>query len=104
MAHQLGRGGRALAAVVPASEPVYGQAVMLGVGGSLDVLAGKTALAPAWMREHGLEWAFRLRDPRRWRRAVALPAFVGAAAIWALQHRMRGPGADGHQPSSGEGA
>lgn len=103
MAHQLGRGGSTLASVVPRSRPVYGHAVMLGVGGSLDVLAGKTARAPAWMRAHGLEWAFRLRDPRRWRRAVSLPAFVGAAAIWAFQHRIGGRGAGGHQPSSGEG-
>ncbi len=45
-------------------------AVLLGIGASLDFLAGVVPRAPAWMSKHGLEWAFRLaREPRRlWRR------------------------------------
>ena len=35
-------------------------------GAIIDFLGGKVPRAPAWMREHGLEWAFRLcREPRR---------------------------------------
>jgi len=44
--------------------------VALGVGASLDFLAGRHKRAPRWMARVGLEWAFRLsREPRRlWRR------------------------------------
>ena len=45
-------------------------AVMLGVGAAFDFHAGTVPRAPAWMREHGLEWLHRLAsEPRRlWRR------------------------------------
>lgn len=37
-----------------------------GVGGSFDVMAGKTRRAPRWMQKVGLEWFFRfLQEPRR---------------------------------------
>ncbi len=41
-----------------------------GVGGSFDVLAGKTRRAPRWMQRLGLEWFYRLiQEPRRlWKR------------------------------------
>ena len=44
--------------------------VMVGVGAAFDFYTGRVAQAPRWMREHGLEWLFRLRqEPRRlWRR------------------------------------
>ena len=38
----------------------------MGVGGGLDLLAGKTRRAPVWMRRTGLEWSYRvLQEPRR---------------------------------------
>jgi N-acetylglucosaminyldiphosphoundecaprenol N-acetyl-beta-D-mannosaminyltransferase len=38
----------------------------MGVGGSVDVIAGVTARAPALMQRLGLEWLFRLlQEPRR---------------------------------------
>lgn len=44
--------------------------VMVGVGAAFDVLSGRKREAPLWMREHGLQWLFRLlSEPRRlWRR------------------------------------
>ena len=36
-----------------------GARVVHGVGGSFDVLAGKTRRAPAWCQDHGLEWLYR---------------------------------------------
>ncbi len=44
--------------------------VIHGVGGSFDVVAGKTKRAPLWMQKYGLEWFFRiLQEPRRmWKR------------------------------------
>lgn len=37
-----------------------------GVGGSFDIVAGKTRRAPLWMQKMGLEWFYRfLEEPRR---------------------------------------
>lgn len=46
--------------------------VMIGVGATLDFIAGHRARAPQWMQKSGLEWLFRLaQEPRRlWRRYV----------------------------------
>ena len=49
----------------------------MGVGGSLDFIAGAVPRAPLWMREYGLEWLYRLlRQPWRFRRMLRLPRFV----------------------------
>ena len=38
----------------------------MGVGGGLDILAGRTRRAPVWMRRAGLEWSYRvIQEPRR---------------------------------------
>jgi N-acetylglucosaminyldiphosphoundecaprenol N-acetyl-beta-D-mannosaminyltransferase len=51
--------------------------VAMGVGGSLDFVAGVTRRAPEWVQRIGLEWLYRLiREPWRWRRQLALPRFV----------------------------
>ena len=44
--------------------------VWLGVGATLDFIAGTARRAPRWMSRHGLEWLYRLvQEPRRlWRR------------------------------------
>lgn len=44
--------------------------ILVGVGAAFDFHTGRIAQAPPWMREHGLEWLFRLsREPGRlWRR------------------------------------
>ena len=67
--------------------------VAIGVGGALDMLAGRTPRAPGWMRAAGLEWLYRLwREPARWRRMLALPAFGAlAVASAALSRPMRRP-------------
>jgi N-acetylglucosaminyldiphosphoundecaprenol N-acetyl-beta-D-mannosaminyltransferase len=70
-------------------------AVALGVGASLDFLAGKYKRAPEWMRRYGLEWAYRLsQEPRRlWRRyLVEGPRFLGIVlSTWRrpLPERLR---------------
>jgi N-acetylglucosaminyldiphosphoundecaprenol N-acetyl-beta-D-mannosaminyltransferase len=51
--------------------------VAIGVGGSLDFIAGVTKRAPMWIQRIGLEWLYRLiHEPWRWRRQLALPRFV----------------------------
>ncbi len=51
--------------------------VAMGVGGSLDVLAGKARRAPRWMQRAGLEWLYRLlRQPSRLARVYVIPLFL----------------------------
>lgn len=51
--------------------------VMMGVGGSLDVISGRKRRAPLFMRRLGLEWLYRLiTEPRRFWRMTALPRFA----------------------------
>jgi N-acetylglucosaminyldiphosphoundecaprenol N-acetyl-beta-D-mannosaminyltransferase len=51
--------------------------VWIGVGGSLDVLAGKATRAPVWMQQAKLEWLYRLaKEPARYKRMLALPKFM----------------------------
>ncbi len=44
--------------------------LMMGVGGSFDVVAGQVKRSPRWMQDNGLEWLYRLiQEPRKmWRR------------------------------------
>jgi N-acetylglucosaminyldiphosphoundecaprenol N-acetyl-beta-D-mannosaminyltransferase len=59
--------------------------VMLGVGAAFDINSGTTSQAPAWMRENGLEWFFRLTtEPKRlWRRyLISIPK---AAALVLME-------------------
>jgi N-acetylglucosaminyldiphosphoundecaprenol N-acetyl-beta-D-mannosaminyltransferase len=43
---------------------------VMGVGGTFDVVAGKTKRAPVWMQKCGMEWLYRvIQEPRRmWKR------------------------------------
>ena len=62
--------------------------VIWTVGALFDYLSGRTARAPHWLADNGLEWVFRLAiEPRRmWRRyLLGNPAF-----LWrVLQERRR---------------
>jgi N-acetylglucosaminyldiphosphoundecaprenol N-acetyl-beta-D-mannosaminyltransferase len=70
--------------------PQTGCAVGIGIGGSLDVYAGNVKRAPAGIQRAGLEWAYRLaKEPRRWRRQLALPRFALAATAEALSGKLR---------------
>ena len=55
--------------------------IIIGCGGALDILSGKSRRAPDWMVHGNLEWLYRLsREPWRWRRQLKLTryfAFLG---------------------------
>ena len=54
-----------------------GVPVSIGVGGTLDVMAGVMKRAPRWMQKAKLEWLFRgMLQPKRAGRLMALPKFV----------------------------
>ncbi|AZN38673.1 WecB/TagA/CpsF family glycosyltransferase [Paenibacillus albus] len=51
--------------------------VAFGVGGSLDVIAGKVKRAPVIWQKLNVEWLYRLlKQPSRWRRQLVLPKFA----------------------------
>lgn len=51
--------------------------IIMGVGGSFDVLSGNTKRAPEFYRKHGLEWFYRLiTQPSRFKRMLVLPIFM----------------------------
>ncbi len=61
-----------------------GGAVLIGIGAAFDFHAGTVTRAPSWMRERGLEWAYRLfQEPQRlWRRYLVLaPQFILYASV-----------------------
>ncbi|NGZ76140.1 WecB/TagA/CpsF family glycosyltransferase [Saccharibacillus alkalitolerans] len=54
-----------------------GVPVIMGVGGSFDVISGKTKRAPVFMQKLRLEWFYRLaKEPSRLPRMMALPRFM----------------------------
>lgn len=70
--------------------------VMIGVGGTLDFIAGITRRAPEWMQRSGLEWVYRLaQEPRRlWRRYMVDLVGFGYFFMrqwWAMRRRGRVP-------------
>ncbi len=60
-----------------------GARVLLAFGAAAEFLAGTVNRAPHWVRDMGLEWAYRLvREPRRLARRYLVQ---GPAALWRLR-------------------
>ena len=71
-----------------------GVPVTIGVGATIDFLAGRVKRAPRWMQRAGMEWLFRLlQEPRRLfqRYFGDVWHFAGAtlAQCWEMQWRPR---------------
>lgn len=50
---------------------------MMGVGGSFDVISGKSKRAPVAFQKLRAEWLYRLlKEPTRYKRMLALPKFA----------------------------
>ncbi len=60
--------------------------VSVGVGATIDFLAGQVKRAPVWMQKTGTEWLFRLlQEPRRLFRRYMKDLWVfGWAMVWQL--------------------
>ncbi len=68
-----------------------GVPVIVGVGGSFDVLAGFIERAPGWMQNAGLEWFWRfINEPRRlWKRyLVTNSQFMWLASQEIIARRL----------------
>jgi N-acetylglucosaminyldiphosphoundecaprenol N-acetyl-beta-D-mannosaminyltransferase len=63
-------------------------AILLGIGGSLDVFAGEAKRAPEIFIKLNCEWLYRLlKQPSRFVRMLALPRFLLAVIIHRIKER-----------------
>lgn len=64
-----------------------GVPVLMGVGGSFDVISGRVRRAPHCWQRLGFEWVYRaIREPRRFLKLSSIPLFVGRVLTYkALQ-------------------
>lgn len=72
--------------------------VIMGVGGTFDVLAGFVRRAPPWMQRIGMEWSWRLMmEPRKmWKRyLVTNTQFVYLASREVLARKLGSRGREG---------
>jgi N-acetylglucosaminyldiphosphoundecaprenol N-acetyl-beta-D-mannosaminyltransferase len=67
-----------------------GVSVAIGVGCTLDLIAGRSVRAPGWMQQTGLEWLFRLaQEPRRlFMRYVTDSLWLARFAFGAARQRF----------------
>ena len=76
---------------------ILGAGLIVGVGGSFDVMAGYVTRAPKLMQRLGLEWLHRLlSEPRKmWRRyVVGNPRFVGRLLRTAVKEAFTSTGSE----------
>ena len=76
-----------------------GVPVLIGVGGTLDFLAGEKPRAPLWMQDTGTEWIYRLfREPKRlFRRYLQCLIYFPSMLVRQIFQRRR---AEASQPMS----
>lgn len=71
---------------------------LIGIGGAIDLLSKKYKLAPEFMRDHSLEWLYRLyKEPKRlWKRYLVFNfLYVFYLAQYSLIKRVKkGKGCD----------
>ncbi|PYI54547.1 WecB/TagA/CpsF family glycosyltransferase [Paenibacillus flagellatus] len=64
------------------NKPKLNAKLVMGVGGSLDILGGKAKRAPDIWIKLNIEWLHRLlSNPSRWRRQLVLPVFAFKAFL-----------------------
>ena len=73
--------------------PTLGVPVAIGVGGTIDFLAGRLKRAPLWMQRGGVEWIYRLcQEPRRlFKRYASDLWYFGGAMVrqwWTMKLRV----------------
>jgi len=68
-------------------------AVAIGVGASLDFVAGLVRRSPAWMSRVGLEWFYRLcQEPGRlWRRYLVQDPLFAVIVLRGLRRTVKAP-------------
>lgn len=71
----LGLGSPQQEIIMQTIRPMLHKGVMIGVGGTLDVLSGIKKHAPRWTR-YGLEWVYyALQDPKKFKRYIIINTY-----------------------------
>ena len=66
----------------------YPEAVLLGIGGTFEILSPSGSRAPQWMQNNGLEWLYRFaKEPRRLWKRYLLNYPLGVSAL--LKDRLK---------------
>jgi N-acetylglucosaminyldiphosphoundecaprenol N-acetyl-beta-D-mannosaminyltransferase len=82
----------------------HGVAFAIGVGGSVDVLAGARRRAPRWVQRIGLEWLVRFaQEPRRLAPVMRANAAFGGLVLAELARALRGRAAEAFAGSDAGG-
>ncbi len=75
---------------IAANYRALGVPVTIGVGGTIDFLAGRIKRAPVWMQRAGLEWIFRFwQEPGRLFKRYATDLWHFGCAMIAEICRMK---------------
>lgn len=62
--------------------------IVMGVGGSFDVLSGEVKRAPELVQKLNVEWLYRfLQNPKRYKRLYAIPKFVKTIMQEKYKHK-----------------
>lgn len=65
---------------IAANGEATGASLLIGLGGSLDVFAGRVERAPEAWQKVGMEWLYRtIKEPARLKRVAKLPLFLCSA-------------------------
>lgn len=76
---------------IQAHKASLGAKAILGIGGSLDMLAGRVRRAPVFVQRAGLEWLWRLvQEPRRLARRYLVDDLAFLPIAWKALRRGRG--------------
>nr|WP_231934720.1 WecB/TagA/CpsF family glycosyltransferase [Micromonospora viridifaciens] len=76
--------------VIALLRPLLASSWFLGCGAAIDFVAGVHRRAPLWMRQSGLEWAYRLaREPMRLTRRYLVHDLPFALQLLAMSARAR---------------
>lgn len=78
--------------VIPHLRAAHPTAWYIGVGASVDFVAGHVARSPLWMQSAGLEWVHRLAsEPRRMTNRYLVQGLPFATRLfaWAIRERVR---------------
>lgn len=83
------------------NQPKLGVPVSVGLGATLDFVAGNFKRAPVWMRRTGLEWVFRLcQEPRRLFNRYLFDLLFFATSLRRQRRQLSGSASGQESPDS----
>lgn len=86
-----GLGNPAQEKLINSIKRLFPGSVMIGVGGSFDVMSGRLSRAPLFMQKACLEWLYRLwQEPSRFTRMLCIPKYIAYVMYCEVKRWMAG--------------